>query len=98
MEVDSHFASSEKLVSQQHAASEQAIAKSEAATSAQLQGLNTPLGDLRERVGKIEAMRLGATETKTDSRAVIGMYVAVAGLVLTIIAMVLLNTSKVSGH
>jgi hypothetical protein len=99
--VEEKFMSAEKLVNQQASASERAVAKAESATGEQLRLLTQPIDDLKARVGAIEAKQLGAAEKRDDSRGSIGVWVGIAGVfltIVTIVAMVLMNTAHVVGH
>jgi hypothetical protein len=104
-QVDDKFVAAEKLYYQQLAASDRAINKSEAATAEQLRLLSQPISDLKDRVGAIEAMRLGAAENrgevraqKDDSRGNIAIWIAAASVVLTIVLLILENSMKITGH
>jgi hypothetical protein len=80
-------------VNQQTIASERSISKSEASTSKQIEQLSTTfntaitgvtdsLGDIKDRVGRIEAVKQGATQAYT------GIYVAIVAAGAVIAAVV----------
>jgi len=77
--VDAALSAAKEAVKEQTIASERAIAKSEAATSKQLEqqsatfstaigGVTVALGDVKDRVGKIEYVKQGAAETRVEYR------------------------------
>jgi hypothetical protein len=85
-------------VNQQTIASERSISKSEAATSKQIEQLSTTfntaitgvtdsLGDLKDRVGRIEAIKAGATQAYTGLSVAIvtagAIIAAVVGIAVT---------------
>ncbi len=101
--VSAALLAAKEAVREQTIASERAIAKSEAATSEQLKqlastfttmaaGMTTNHDDLKERVGKIEAIKLGAAESRTEHSTSVGLIaggigaaVGLSGLVLAIV-------------
>jgi len=93
--VDAALTSAKELVAQQTAAQQEAIAKSEAATSKQLEqlsatfttaigGASDTISDLKERVGRIESVKVGGQE-KT---AAIYAFAAFVLVLLTIFGFV----------
>lgn len=87
--VDAALAAQKEAVKEQTAASERAIAKSEASTAEQLKqlsttfstsisGLTTNLNDLKERVSRIESLKQGGRDSLT------GLYAA-AGFIATLL-------------
>ena len=98
--VDAAFSAAKEAVREQTNASERAIAKSETATKEQLNqlsttfttaisGIQTSIDDLKERIGKIESIRQGATERKEEGRATISSTTAVVGAVIASIVLIL---------
>jgi hypothetical protein len=94
--VDAALAAAKEAVKEQTTASDRSITKSETATSEQLKqlsatfttatsGISDVIGDLKERVGKIESMKLGAGENRADSRGNIALLVAAGSVILTLI-------------
>jgi hypothetical protein len=94
--VDAALAAAKEAVKEQTTASDRSITKSETATSEQLKqlsatfgtataGLGDVIADVKERVGKIESMKLGALETRDDSRGSIALLVAGGSVLLTLI-------------
>jgi hypothetical protein len=88
--VDAALAAAKEAVGQQTEASERSITKSENATAKQaeetkatfrteISGLVSAISDLKERVGKIESIKQGASQTY------MGMY-ALAGFILVVLS------------
>ena len=95
--VDAALTAQKEAVKEQTTASERAIAKSEAATTKQLEQLNATfataikgvtdlLQDTKDRVGRIEALKAGSAETTSSQRLNIGVVVGIGGLALAILA------------
>jgi DNA-directed RNA polymerase len=87
--VDAALTAQKEAVREQTLASEKAIQKSETSTTKQLEqitvtfttalhGITTALEDIKERVSKIEAIKIGGNEAKT------GLF-ALAGFILTVL-------------
>ena len=87
--------SAKEAVGEQNKASASAIAKSDAATNKQIEAagqliisntaaLNSKIDDIKERLTRIESVKQGAQETKTESRASIGVLIAIAVAAATI--------------
>jgi len=98
--VDAAFSAAKEAVREQTNASERAIAKSETATKEQLnqltntfstaiEGVNNSIGDLKDRTGKIESIRQGASERKEEGRATISSTTAVVGAVVAVVILAL---------
>jgi hypothetical protein len=96
--VDAALAAQKEAVKEQTTASERAIAKSEASTADQLKQLSTTfdtsikgltdnLNDAKDRIGKIENIRLGGKESTTAIYAFIVIVIAVAGFSITILSL-----------
>lgn len=93
--VDAALTAQKEAVREQTAASERAIAKSEAATSKQLDQLSVTfvteaaalrreLGEMKERVLTIEQLKIGGKEATTEQReSLTGVY-AVVGIIATV--------------
>lgn len=86
-------------VAQQTLASERAIAKSEGATTKQLDqqtisfttaidGVHGSIADIKDRVAKIEATRLGETTQRGDTRAGVSLAMLSAGVILSVCALI----------
>jgi hypothetical protein len=97
--VDAALQAQKEAVREQTLASERAIAKSEAATTKQLEQLGTTfttalgstgvtLSDIKERVGRIESVKVGVQENTTHSQQSWGVAVAVASVVIALMAVV----------
>ena len=98
--VDAAFSAAKEAVREQTNASERAIAKSETATKEQLnqltntfdtaiRGVTGSLDDIKERVGKIESIRQGASERKEEGRATISSTTAVVGAIVGVLVLIL---------
>lgn len=95
--VDAALSAQVKAVEQQTVASERSIAKSETATSKQLEQLGTTfstafegfrreIADIKERVTTVEQLKLGAQGANTGLYAVAGFIVAVIIIAATLAA------------
>jgi hypothetical protein len=93
--LDAALAAQKEAVSAQTASSEKAIIKSETATIERIKAVETLLSanniasdgkisDIKERIGKIEALKTGAHESGIDMRAIL---TSVLGVVIVLIAM-----------
>jgi hypothetical protein len=98
--VDAALQAQKEAVREQTTASEAAIAKSEAATSKQLDqlqltfttalaGVTTGLNDLKERIATTEAKGVGATEQRYEQRSISAGVIAAVGIGVTVILAVL---------
>jgi ribosomal protein L7/L12 len=98
--VDAALAAAKEAVKEQTTASERAIAKSEAATTKQLEqltatfntaikGVTDLLNDSKDRLSRMEAIKQGGKDTYTSLYAVLG-----AGLTLLVIVDLLLAWFK----
>jgi len=87
--VDAALTAQKEAVKEQTTASDRAIAKSEASMTKQLEqmgstftasikGVTDNLDDVKERVGKMEAMKLGGQEVKTENRSQTSLIIALA--------------------
>lgn len=92
--VDAALVAQKEAVKEQTAASDRAIAKSEAATSKQLEqlgttfttaiaGVTTTLADLKERVSRIESVKVGGREAYAGLYAVAILFAAVLSALIT---------------
>jgi hypothetical protein len=101
--VQAALSAAKEAVKEQTAASERAIAKSEAAITKQLeqlnatfttanQGLSDLFGDLKERVGKIESIKVGAIEQRevalSSTNLVLGLMVLLVGVAAIVVGKV----------
>jgi cobalamin biosynthesis Mg chelatase CobN len=98
--VDAALAAAKEAVKEQTTASERAIAKSEAATTKQLEqqsatfstaikGVADLLQDTKDRVGAIENQKQGGTDTRAASLATMSAIIAVLSLLAVVIFAVL---------
>ena len=92
--VQAALAAAKEAVTEQTAASEKSITKSETATAEQLRqltqtfttaigGVTDSLSDLKARVGNIEARKEGSTETRAVVMAVMAILVVIVVAALT---------------
>jgi hypothetical protein len=97
--VDAALTAQKEAVREQTAASERAIAKSEAATSKQLDQLSITfttaiaaiqreLGEMKERLTAIEQQRLGAKEDRTGLYATLGTLATFAFLAIAVVTLI----------
>ncbi len=95
--VDSALAAAEKAVGNQTIASEKAIGVGQTATAEQLKqtnitvstalgGLTSMLNDLKTRVERIENIRQGGTELRTDQRQNAAQMIGLAAVLVAAIA------------
>lgn len=95
--VDAALTAQKEAVKEQTTASERAIAKSEMATTKQLDqlgatfataitGVSASVADVKERVGRVESMRVGGQQQTQAIAAVIGIVVAVITIVTVLAA------------
>jgi len=100
--VDAALQAQKEAVREQTSASDRAIAKSEAATTKQqdqqaattrteIAGVNSAIGDLKERVGAIESVKQGARENTA------GIYAAIGGVGAILLIVVMLVNGVFSG-
>lgn len=98
--VDAALAAAKEAVKEQTLASEKAITKSEtsaaeqskqqyATFSASLKGVTDTLADVKDRVGTIEAMRLGAVTQHDAFRLDLGTAIAIGTLLVAIVVIFL---------
>lgn len=66
-------------------------------TTAQL--VTTTIGDIKERVGKIESTKEGSQDHRFDARAQVVVWIALAGVIVAIltVAAIVLTSSAVTG-
>lgn len=102
--VDAALIAQKEAYREQTTASERAVAKSDAATTKQIEqltltfragldGLTTLLGDTKDRVGVIEATRQGGIEQHSQQQSGIGATVSVLGLVVAVVSVAALVIS-----
>jgi hypothetical protein len=114
--VDAALAAAKEAVKEQTTASDRSITKSETATSEQLkqmnvtfttaiQGIATPISDIKDRVTALEAVRLGRNENRTEtldyrgeSRANMAIAISVGMGLLTMLTMIIINAMHISGQ
>ena len=103
--VDAALTAQKEAVREQTAASERAIAKSEAATSKQLDQLSVTftteaaalrreLGEMKERLTAIEQQKVGAKEDRSGLYAAIGIFLTILLAGITIVTIVLANAGQ----
>lgn len=94
--LDDAFASAQKAVEQQADSSQKAIAKSElnvyeqskqqnATIAVSLRSLNDGIIDLKDRVGKIEAMRVGSSEDRVNQRLDTGVMISLLFVLVSVL-------------
>lgn len=94
--VDAAFSAAKEAVKEQTAASDKSISKSETATTEQLKqlaqtitaaqkGTDDAISELKARVGKIEDVKQGAVEFRTEARAQISNTGVVVGVVAALL-------------
>jgi hypothetical protein len=94
--VDAALSAAKEAVKEQTTASQLATNKTESSFAEQLKqssatqnlglaAVTSSVNDLKERVGKIENVRLGATESHEAQRLNVGALVGVAGLALSLL-------------
>ena len=97
--VDAALTAQKEAVKEQTTASERAIAKSESATSKQLEALDSTfsaalkgvidlLNDTKDRVSKVESVRIGAEAQTTSKRADSTIYISLLSLIATIVTVI----------
>lgn len=102
--VDAALTAQKEAVKEQTTASERAIAKSEAATTKQLDqqsttfntlinGVTNAFNDLKERVTKLEAVKLGGSEVRQQNNVGISQILSTIAVIVSTIA-VFLHYSK----
>jgi cobalamin biosynthesis Mg chelatase CobN len=98
-EVASALFAQKEAATEQNRSNTLAISKSEAATADTISKLadqfrtttdaiGSKIDDLKERVGKIESVKQGAVEQRTEGRAITGSTVGIVGVVITVILFV----------
>jgi len=98
--VDAAFTAAKDAVREQATSSEKSIDKSDKATadqikqnaqtfSAQLNGFEGTLGDLKERLGKLETQREAKIETHSESRSNVGMIAVIVSSVIAFLSLIL---------
>jgi cobalamin biosynthesis Mg chelatase CobN len=96
--VDAALQAAEKAVKEQTAASEKSVIKSEtsaaeqskqqyATFSASLKAVSDTLSDVKERVSRIEATKLGQTEHKAEAQITTGNMFSFIAVILVIVGM-----------
>jgi cobalamin biosynthesis Mg chelatase CobN len=94
--VDAALQAAKEAVGQQTEASERSIAKSEAATTKQIDAVTALLStsnaatgatidDLKSRMDRMESAKLGGSEVKTDQRAVLASMIGVVLFIITVV-------------
>jgi hypothetical protein len=94
--VDAAFAAADKAADERNKSNTLAISKSETATTETINklaelfktttdALGDKIDDLKERVGRIEATRLGAVENRHEMSTGVTLALTLAGVVLTVI-------------
>jgi hypothetical protein len=98
--VDAALQAAKEAVGQQTEASERSIAKSEAATTKQIDSVTALLStsnaatgatidDLKSRMDRMESAKLGGSEVRTDQRALTASFIGVGLFVLTVAGFVI---------
>jgi uncharacterized phage infection (PIP) family protein YhgE len=84
--VDAALAAQEKAISKTEASTTEALTQLKATIDTAIQGLNLAIAGLTERVGKIEGVKLGGTESRAGLIAAVGIGVTLILAVLSVIA------------
>lgn len=84
--ADEHYKSNRALIEKSEQSVLDTIAKQGDSFQASVAGLITRNDDLKERVGKIENIKEGAQEQKTEGRQQISSTTAIVGTVIAVIA------------
>ena len=85
--VDAALAAAKEAVKEQTTASERAIGKSETSTTTAISAVSSNVDDLKERVGKIENLRLGGDVIRADQRGGLASAVGVIGACIGILSL-----------
>jgi hypothetical protein len=86
---DEHFKANLALIEKSERTVDDSIAKIGDGFKTTTDAILQRIDDLKERVGKIEAIKQGAVEQKTESRAITGSTVAIVGVIITAILFVI---------
>ena len=103
--VDAALTAQKEAVKEQTTASERAIAKSESATTKQLEALNSTyftalkgitdlLNDTKDRVSKVESIRVGADSQNNSKRADLTVFILIIGLISPIVTVLVVIFHK----
>ncbi len=98
--VQAALAAQKDAVREQTASSTLSINKSEQATKeqasqanatfkAELTAVTNIVSDLKDRIGTMEAIKIGTTETRSSTRLDIGMFVGLIGIVIAIVTVIM---------
>lgn len=90
--VKEQTTASDRAITKSETATSEQLKQMNVTFTTAIQGINQPISDLRDRVISLESMRIGGHEQKIDTRAItsdtranIGIYVALGGMVLTLL-------------
>ena len=107
--VDAALSAAKDAVKEQAAASEKAILKSETAAgeqskqnavtfSAQMQNVTSMLSDVKERVSKLESLKTGGEDYRTNQRLGTGMVLGIVGAVIAVLTLFIALSNFVKLH
>jgi hypothetical protein len=87
--ADEHFKANQSLIEKSEQAADSSIAKLGDGFKTTTEAILQRIDDLKERVTKVESIKEGALEQRTEGRAITGSTVAIVGVVITAIIFVI---------
>lgn len=95
--VKEQTTASDRAITKSETATSEQLKQMNVTFTTAIQGINQPISDLRDRVISLESMRIGGSEqrsdtraTSSDARANIGVYIALATVVVSILIVALM--------
>jgi ABC-type transporter MlaC component len=95
--VKEQTTASDRAITKSETATSEQLKQMNVTFTTAIQGINQPISDLRDRVISLESMRLGGQEQRVDTRAStadaranIGIYIALATVVVSILVVALM--------